>query len=149
MYIYRDLYISLPSIYASIGLLVRFLMSPEIASPDFDGDFINYTFLESLQQAEFKNQCCHFFQDVYGGHLGCFSKWRPNIYGTKEFDDLCVIKSCNMLKFRFSRPPDSFPQVSDVSDAILAAILMFSKWRPLIQETYEFNYFCGAKSCIM
>ena len=39
-------------------------------SLDFFGDLSNYTFLETTEYKESKNQCFHFPRLICGGHIG-------------------------------------------------------------------------------
>ena len=48
---------------------------PYVFSLAIFGDYVNYTFLETLGSTESEKQYLHFFQVPYGRHLG-FSKWR-------------------------------------------------------------------------
>ena len=45
------------------------------------GDYETYTFLKTSECPEYEHKCCHFFQALYGGHLG-FSKWRLCLFKT-------------------------------------------------------------------
>ena len=53
-----------------IETLVRFTMFIVFHSLDFLGDLSNYTFLETTEYKESKNQCFHFHRLIYGGHIG-------------------------------------------------------------------------------
>lgn len=56
--------------------IVRFTVYKNVLLWEFFGDLLTYTFLESADLGESKNQCCHLHRHLYGGHFG-ISKWPP------------------------------------------------------------------------
>ena len=51
-------------------------MSKSTVSFKFCGDFMIFTFLETLKYTKPKKPCCHFFGSRLGCHIG-ISKWPP------------------------------------------------------------------------
>ena len=43
-----------------------------VISPDFFGEYQNYTFLETLLYKQSEKQCFHLLQDLFGRHLGFY-----------------------------------------------------------------------------
>ena len=58
--------------------MTRYSQFPCVFSLAILGELEKYTFLESLDLTESKNQSFHLNRPLYGGHLG-FSKWRPSL----------------------------------------------------------------------
>ena len=43
-----------------------------VISPEFCGEYENYTFLETLLYKQSEKQCFHLLLDLYGRHLGFY-----------------------------------------------------------------------------